>query len=217
MPNRDPTETQAAQQSSHRKGILGAILAGGQARRLGGVSKSMLSIGSQTLGQVAVDLLAPRTSEIIALVGPGRPFPVGSVPQVRDLYPNLGPLAGLHAALNYAANTLPSRPRAVVLFAVDQVLAPVEALDALIAKAALQPDANAVYLAPQGIPQPTYAIYRPGIFPEVSRRIKNRESLALKSLLEVPGSVQCSTPYNAECFRGINTPGDLLAARRRKR
>lgn len=75
------------------------ILAGGQSRRMG-QCKAMLDLGGMTLldrlaAQLADfdELMISANNEAIEKLGRGR--------VVRDIFPGLGPLAGLHAALSH--------------------------------------------------------------------------------------------------------------------
>jgi molybdopterin-guanine dinucleotide biosynthesis protein A len=75
-----------------------AILAGGQARRLGGVDKSRLIVDGRTILDRQIDVLRGLSDDLM-LVGalPDRADPRCRL--VEDGSPGLGPLAGLDAAL----------------------------------------------------------------------------------------------------------------------
>ncbi len=90
----------------------GLILAGGLSRRLGGGDKTLLALGGETI--------LARIARIVALqVGPlllnanGDPARFGlDLPTVEDTVPqNPGPLAGILAGLDYAAECLPQVSR----------------------------------------------------------------------------------------------------------
>src|SRR5215472_13550252 len=88
---------------------VGAILAGGLARRMGGGDKSLRSIGGRTALERIIDRLAPQVARVIlnANADPRR-FEAFHLPVVADSLPdNPGPLAGVLAALDWAAGTDP--------------------------------------------------------------------------------------------------------------
>lgn len=84
---------------------LGVILAGGQATRMGGGDKGLLSLGGQTLLTRVIDRLAPQVAEV-ALNANGDParfasYNIPILPDSIDGFP--GPLAGVLAGLDWAA------------------------------------------------------------------------------------------------------------------
>jgi len=89
---------------------LGVVLAGGLARRMGGVDKPLLRIGGRTLLSHAVERLAPQCETIIISAnGDQARFAELGLPVVPDPLPDHpGPLAGILAALEWAAYWQPS-------------------------------------------------------------------------------------------------------------
>jgi molybdopterin-guanine dinucleotide biosynthesis protein A len=89
---------------------VGAILAGGLARRMGGGDKSLRTIGGRATLDRIIDRLAPQVRCVIlnANADPRR-FDAFHLPVVADSLPNNpGPLAGVLAALDWAAGIDPS-------------------------------------------------------------------------------------------------------------
>jgi molybdopterin-guanine dinucleotide biosynthesis protein A len=90
--------------------IAGAILAGGLARRLGGGDKTLRTVGGRTVLARLIDRLAPQVARLIVNANddPGR-FGDFGLPVVADTLPgHLGPLAGVLAALDWAAASEPA-------------------------------------------------------------------------------------------------------------
>lgn len=88
---------------------LGVILAGGLARRMGGGDKPMRTIGGRSILDHVVTRLAPQCDGLIlnANGDPSR-FAAFDLPVVADtLADNPGPLAGVLAALDWAAENRP--------------------------------------------------------------------------------------------------------------
>ncbi|QUL37407.1 molybdenum cofactor guanylyltransferase [Erythrobacter sp. JK5] len=94
MPRASP---QKASNRGVRLNILGAILAGGQARRFGSDKAHALIDGVRLIDRVA-DALGSQTTALIVC---GRDEPgFGCIPDLPA--PGLGPLGGLNAALDFA-------------------------------------------------------------------------------------------------------------------
>ena len=88
---------------------LGVILAGGLARRMGGGDKPMRDIGGRTILDHVVERLSPQCDALIlnANGDPSR-FSAINLPVVADTVAgNPGPLAGVLAALDWAAQNRP--------------------------------------------------------------------------------------------------------------
>ena len=89
--------------------ILGVILAGGQARRLGGGDKALVELGGRPLLAHAIDRLAPQVSRIVINAnGDTSRFGSFGLPVVADSVEGFaGPLAGVLAGLDWAAENAP--------------------------------------------------------------------------------------------------------------
>lgn len=88
---------------------LGLVLAGGQARRMGGGDKALIKIGGTTILARVLERLSPQCARIIlnANGDPAR-FAFAKLPVVADLVPDFaGPLAGILAGLDWAAANAP--------------------------------------------------------------------------------------------------------------
>jgi molybdenum cofactor guanylyltransferase len=89
--------------------ILGLVLAGGLARRMGGGDKARIRIGGKTILERVLARLAPQCDAIIlnANGDPAR-FADTGLPVVPDTVPGFaGPLAGILAGLDWAAAHAP--------------------------------------------------------------------------------------------------------------
>src|SRR5579863_2730430 len=90
-------------------GTLGVVLAGGLARRIGGGDKPMIEVGGRPMLVRAVARLGPQCDGLI-LSANGDParFSSFGLPVVADAVEGFaGPLAGLLAALDWAASNRP--------------------------------------------------------------------------------------------------------------
>lgn len=92
-----------------RPSILGLVLAGGLARRMGGGDKARIRIGGKTILERVLARLAPQCGSMI-LNANGDPARFGDtgLPVVPDTVPGFaGPLAGILAGLDWAAANAP--------------------------------------------------------------------------------------------------------------
>lgn len=91
--------------------VTGVVLAGGQARRMGGIDKGLVTLAGKPMVQWVFDVLAPQVDQVIvnanrnhevygALASPGVHTSV--VPDVRQGF--LGPLSGMSSAMTAIAN-----------------------------------------------------------------------------------------------------------------
>lgn len=89
--------------------IVGLILAGGVARRLGGIDKTLLVLDGRPLLSHLIDRLAPQLDGLaLSANGPAARFATFGVPVLADDRPGIGPLAGVLRGLDWA-DTLGAR------------------------------------------------------------------------------------------------------------
>jgi molybdenum cofactor guanylyltransferase len=95
-----------------RSDTLGAVLAGGLARRMGGGDKPLRTLAGRPLLRHVLDRVSPQVA-VVVLNANGDParFADYGLPVVPDGLPgNPGPLAGVLAALDWAAERRPDLP-----------------------------------------------------------------------------------------------------------
>lgn len=117
-----------------REPILGVILAGGLARRMGGGDKTLRLVGGRSILAHVVERFAPQCDAVIVNANgdPDR-FADYALPVVPDDVPGFaGPLAGVLAALDHAAARYP-QARDVVSVAADTPFLPVDLTRRLLA------------------------------------------------------------------------------------
>ncbi|MBI4264544.1 MAG: molybdenum cofactor guanylyltransferase [Acidobacteria bacterium] len=76
-----------------------AILAGGRARRLGGLDKSALRVGARSIFERQLSLLRGLTPHLLIVGGPEAREQAAGVPVVADRIAGAGSLGGLYTAL----------------------------------------------------------------------------------------------------------------------
>lgn len=174
------------------------ILAGGQSRRMGRC-KALLELEGETLlSRLAKqlggfeELLLSVNDPQIAAGAPGRLVP--------DIYPGLGPLAGLHAAL--------TAEKVERLLCVSCDLPYFTAALAETLLSAFPPDADAlVCVDGNGRVHPLCGIYAKTALPVIERRLRNRQLKMLDLLAELR-TVHFPIPerFPAKILTNVNTP-----------
>jgi molybdopterin-guanine dinucleotide biosynthesis protein A len=196
--------------------VAAAIIAGGQARRMGGPrgNKGALLVAGRTILDRQLDVLLPRFSRVLLVTNADRPLSLAGVTLVPDrVGPGLGPLAGLDAAL---AALLPHE-RAVVCVGGDMpLLAP--ALIELLRDTAWQ--ADAVVPRVGGHAEPLLARYSRACAPAIATALaeRNLKTSALVARLPVhwlEEPILRALDPDLASFENANTPEDLerIAAR----
>jgi molybdopterin-guanine dinucleotide biosynthesis protein A len=189
-------------------GVTAFILAGGKSSRMGS-DKAFVRIGDETLLSRALKAAQSLGGEI-RIVGDARKFAAfGRV--VEDVYPERGPLGGIHAALVSSGTELN------LMVAVDLPFIAPEFLKYLLARAR---ESNAMIMVPQagGRLQPLCATYRRG-FAEIAEEALARGENKIDALFDrvetrvIEEAELVQARFSADMFRNLNTPGDLEQAR----
>jgi molybdenum cofactor guanylyltransferase len=178
--------------------ILGAVLVGGQSRRMG-QPKSLIIVDGLPLVERLAQILDQVCHNVVAIGPAGL---AASVPSIPDLYPGQGPLGAMITALT----TLTNFDDQLLVIACDLVLLDTEALQLLID--GLRGDTD-VATAVTDRPQPLCALWRAACLPvlEASFASGERSLLAAMRGLRV-GEVAIS----ADRLANVNTPDDLRQA-----
>jgi molybdopterin-guanine dinucleotide biosynthesis protein A len=176
----------------------GFVLAGGRSSRMGRDKASLLWDGRSLLAR-AVTVVQAVTG-ITAIVGDPAIHCFHSTPVISDRVRGAGPLGGIEAALAWS----PAPWNLIV--ACDMPDLDIKVLEAILQRAAAQPECDAVIPVSAGIPQPLCAAYHRRALPALQAALevgtfKMMEALESVRLgrLEFP----CS-----DSFRNVNTPED---------
>ncbi len=185
-----------------RSQITVQIMLGGLSTRMGR-DKALVTLGGQTLLSRAVDLWQGYGAHIQLSVGPAerRALAPQSVPAVADIYPERGPLGGLHAGLRFCQTEL------LLLVAVDCPFLTHAHADGLLSAIGA---ADACVYALDGHPQPLFGLYRRTCATPAETLIlegDNRMSSLLKWVNTITLPAEDPAP-----FCNLNTPEDLAAA-----
>ena len=189
--------------------VLGLILAGGQARRMGGGDKPLLRLGGRTLLERVVERLGPQCGVGLALSANGDParfsgFPGPILPDSLPDQP--GPLAGILAGLEYAAVQGVER---VVSVSGDAPLLP----DDLVARLRAAVPESGIALAASGERQHYTIALWPTVLHAVLRDTLERGERRVGAFLACHQAAVVSWPVEpVDPFLNVNTPEDLAVA-----
>ncbi len=195
--------------------IVGVILAGGRAERMGGGDKCLRQVGGQTILARVIERVRPQV-EALVLNANGDParFAAYGLPVAPDSIPDFaGPLAGVLAGLDWSAAHHP-QARYVVTAPADGPFVPRD-LVARLAEALLAEDAELV-MAASGVQ--SYPVV--GLWP-VALRDAMRDALANEGLHKVDAwtrrfrrAVAAFSADPVDPFFNANTPEQLAEAER---
>lgn len=150
------------------------VLAGGSARRLGGIDKASLEVGESTLLFRA--LAAVSGARTVVVVGPMRHVPE-SVLVVSEEPPGGGPVAALAAGLKHMNTSV------VVVLACDMPFVTTQTVDQLVAAASTS-DHGALLIDPGGRQQYLTAAYRVAALESALDRLESVDGAAMKQALQ---------------------------------
>lgn len=189
--------------------ITAFVLAGGQSSRMGKAKdKAFLMLADRSLLDRALALAGSLTSDV-RISGSAVKFARFS-PVVEDIYPQQGPLSGIHAALQQSASELN------LMLAVDLPFVEPGFLRYLVAQARASKALATVPQTPDGW-QPLCAVYRrefAKIAESALREGRNRiDALFLSSITHpITGKEMINGGFSLAMFRNLNTPEELQAA-----
>lgn len=190
--------------------VTGFVLAGGKSTRMG-TDKASLSLEGQTLLERAIATLRTVASDVLILGSKQRYGLYGQV--VEDIYPDCGPLGGIHAALSS------TRTRLNLITAVDTPFLSSEFLKFMVSRAN---ESRAIVTTPEiaGYTQPLCSVYSVEFRPIAEQALKAGTYKIVP--LFPPGrtcviaeSEMAKFAFTPEMFDNLNTPEDLERARRR--
>ncbi len=188
--------------------VTAVVLAGGLARRMGGVDKGLVMFEGRPLVMAAVERLAPQCVRL--LVSANRnlsQYEALGLEAVTDRIPGFGgPLAGWEAACAAA------RTEFLVSAPCDSPRVPRDLVQKLLAALAAHPEARAAAPVVAGKKEPVFALFRRELAPEMKAALASGEHrvgrwLAAMGCLWVPFD-----EAEAAAFANYNTMDELKNA-----
>ena len=178
-----------------------------------GQDKALLPVNGRALVEIVARNVL-RGLDSVTLVGSRAKYGALGMPVIEDIYPGLGPLSGIHAALTH------SRKPLCMIVGCDMPFISVEFIEYL-AKIAVVADADVTVAESSEYGYETLcAVYNKTALPQVEEAIAQRELkiAALYGRLKVRTlSAEECRPFNSHgvLFSNVNTAEDFTQARRR--
>lgn len=193
-------------------GPVGVILAGGQATRMGGGDKGLLTLGGTTILEHVIDRLSPQV-ERLALNANGDPSRFGhlDLPVFSDSVGGFaGPLAGVLAGLDWAAETGATH---VVTAAADTPFFPADLVPRLMLAAEDEGKPIALARTENGR-HPTFGLWPVALRDDLRAALQD----GLRKVVlwtDRHGTAMADFPTGRfDPFFNVNTPDDLAEAQR---
>jgi molybdopterin-guanine dinucleotide biosynthesis protein A len=193
--------------------IVGVILAGGQARRMGGADKALVMLGGETLLARAIARAKPQVGELLinANGDPAR-FADKNLPVIADSIGGfLGPLAGVLTGLEWMRAHRP-KARWLATFSCDCPFFPRDLVEHLIKKAQSENVPIAV-AASGGRHHPVFAVWSAQLPVTAQNALVDQSLRKMDDLVALfPNTRVEFTSVPIDPFFNINTPDDLARA-----
>ncbi|HCO62891.1 MAG TPA: hypothetical protein DIT49_05795 [Clostridiales bacterium] len=180
------------------------IMLGGLSRRMGR-DKALVELGGKTLLERAISRWQGYGAGIQLSVGAAerRVLAPNGIPAIPDVYPERGPLAGVHAGLRACPTPL------LLVVGVDSPYHTYAQADALLEAIGT---ADAAVYTLEGVRQPLFGLYHQRCMSPAETLLLNGDN-RMASLLDWVHTVELDT-QEADTFRSLATPDDLAQAQR---
>ena len=195
--------------------VAGVVLAGGQARRMGGGDKALLSVAGRPLLGHVIDRLAPQVGPL-ALNANGDParFAEFDLPVVADTVPGfVGPLGGVLAGMRWGHSVGATH---IATAAGDTPFFPRDLVARMVAGRGTQPIAMAATLDPErGLSEhPTFAVWPVDLADDLEDALVRGGLRKVIVWTARHGFARIEFEDGNYPFFNINTPDDLAEAER---
>jgi molybdopterin-guanine dinucleotide biosynthesis protein A len=150
-----------------------AIIAGGASRRMG-VDKALIKVEGEPLIRRVAKVLSLLFDDVVVVTGKAEIAQVASLPSIPDIFPDKGPLGGIHAALtHFQAPTL--------CVACDLPFLRDDVLEYLTSSYASTFDALAPLVG--GRMETLHAIYAPSCLPTLTQALRSERMPGAQKVL----------------------------------
>lgn len=174
------------------------ILAGGQSRRMG-VDKGFCKVDESEFIPLIAKSLSKISTEVI-LVSNLEKYQVFGLKRIEDIYPNKGPLGGIHAALSYTST------ENNIILSCDIPLITTNLIQKLLIASKHH---DVVQLATAQETMPLAALYKKSCLAHFANQLKKND-LKLKNALQNIDIKSILVSKNEEVYlSNINTPEEL--------
>ncbi|MEM6462103.1 MAG: molybdenum cofactor guanylyltransferase MobA [Pseudomonadota bacterium] len=198
--------------------IIGAILAGGLSRRMGGVDKALKKLGGVPMLATAIDRLSPQVDRIIVNTGNNPDMTAFELPVISDnIEGHAGPLAGVEAAMDWAIGNARNCTH-VVTVAVDTPFFPNELV--LRLRAAVSNPETLVVASSNDHLHPAFSLWPVALHADLCRWLENEKNRKVSDWVQRHTFETVDFPFvrmagtSVDPFFNANTPEDFETAER---
>lgn len=186
--------------------IFGAILAGGQGRRMGGADKALLPLAGRPLIAHAIDRLEPQV-ERLCISANGDPARLArfGLPVLPDQAASQGPLSGILAALDWAA---PLGATHLVTAPTDAPFLPPDLTPRLLLAG------DTALARSGGNDHPTFGLWPVALRDPLRAFLASGAKTSIRAFADAQGAARADFPDDG-AFSNLNTPQDLATAEAR--
>lgn len=195
--------------------VTGVLLAGGEAKRLGGGDKCLKMLGDTTLLSQTIERVEGQVDTLVlnANGDPSR-FANFALSVVGDESGAYGPLAGILAGMEWSLKNAPTA-EFVASFATDTPYLPLDLVSRLHAALAAS-DVDIAYATSGGNAHPVFSLWKVSLSASLRDALINRKERKVRAYIAGQKSVAVDWPViPADPFLNINTPDDLDQAKAR--
>ena len=184
--------------------IFGAVLAGGQSRRMNGIDKRLLRLGDSTLLEHAIARAAPQVGQLVVCTHDDVPLPASvSPPIVFDSQaPNIGPAAGIISAFTWAQHQRLGF-HWLATFACDTPLFPLNMCAQLLQTAKVE-NAEVVIPSSNGQAHYAFALWSVNALQHLVQQVEAGQR-AIKHIVAPLATRTLDFPDSANAFFNVNT------------
>jgi len=195
--------------------LVGCILAGGLARRMGGGDKPLLEIHGRTMLERVIDRLAPQVgATVLNANGDPQRFARFALPVVPDPIDGFaGPLAGVLAGLDWARANAPEA-EGIVSVAGDTPFFPTDLVARLMAARGADPE-RIVLARSGGKLHPVFGYWPLARTNDLRAFLEAGETRKVLAFVDAHPNTAAdfdTAPQSRDPFFNVNTPDDLALA-----
>jgi molybdopterin-guanine dinucleotide biosynthesis protein A len=191
------------------KNITGVILAGGAGKRLNGVVKSKIIIGGKTVISRITDIFHELFDEVIIVTNsPAEFIDYRNCRITCDIFPDKGPLGGIHAALTASDN------EAFFVVAGDMPLLDKDLISRQIEFFAINKCEILIPMSGNKI-EPLHGIYSKSILENLGKYLAGDNDYAIREFFKKTGILYFNVGQSeTKAFTNINYHSDIDIVRR---
>jgi molybdopterin-guanine dinucleotide biosynthesis protein A len=196
-------------------GVGGLLLAGGQARRMGGGDKCLLEVAGRPMLAHAIERLGPQV-DVLAINANGDPgrFAGFGLPVLPDVVPDFaGPLAGVLTGITWLRQAAP-HAEWLATAATDTPFFPRDLVARLVARASAE-RAQVTFAASNGRPHPVFGLWHVSLEVELRAALLHEHERKIDRFADrYRGAEVAFTAGKVDPFFNVNHPEDLVEAGR---